>query len=87
MGKAYPEVMGLYDKQPGLVNGKAWYQSLNGYAIYLAGNGNWHITSEKNIGTTVSRIWKSGQAKCPHDQDNNWKYSNWNGEWKAIEGR
>merc|ERR1719436_2053627 len=62
-----------------MVNGRAWYQSSNGYAIYLAGNGNWHINSKTKIGTLDSDIWKSGQAKCPHDDNNSWKYWNKNG--------
>ena len=65
--------MGFYQKQPGMVNGRAWYQSSDGYAIYRAQNGNWHINSKKYLDNNNSDIWASGQSTCPHDISN-WIY-------------
>ena len=72
---SYPEVIGFYEKQPSMVNGRDWYQNIiNDYAIYLADNGNWHINDKKYIGTSYSYIWTSGQYMCPHNSNNRWKY-------------
>jgi len=73
----YPEAIGFYKKQPGMVNGRAWYNKHNkhnDYAIYLADNGNWHINNRKNIGTSSSDIWTSGKYMCPQNSNNRWKY-------------
>jgi len=80
----YPEAIGFYKKQPGMVNGRAWYSNdndydtsndkHNDYAIYLADNGNWHINNMKNIGTSSSDIWTSGKYMCPQNSNNRWKY-------------
>ena len=78
--RAYPELLGQYEKQFGLVNGRAWYQQSHGEnLIFRAENGNWHITSEQYLGTSISDIWTSGEYKCPHHHQSIWSYWRLNG--------
>ena len=89
----YTEYYGFYKRQPGKINGRAWYKSNTGRSKIQGLNqaddlaiwrfrGGWAIGPESWKGTKIGLFFTREDERCPTDPAF-WKYYNpATGEWE-----
>jgi len=71
--KLLREYYETYTIQSGTFDGRDWYLSSSGHAIWYKG-GRWRVGTEGSKGTTGGVFYTKEDDKCPHQTGFDWKY-------------